>query len=240
MFYFFYNAPFPNFTLKYGIMIKSILTIVAVFSSFVAVSQTKYYVATTGNNSNTGLSISAPFLTIQHAINSAQNNDSIILVDGQYSEQLNITKSLVIASEFIYGGQNAENHIMSTILVGPNSSTLISCNSNNNVRLQLIGFTIKDCPSKVLNLSSTNQSVIRNMRFLNNGNIGVSVLDIYGNPLIKDCFFQNNQFANLIALSGGGIGFPTVNACEFKNNGLASQFSKSLIYSYNRSIVTNK
>jgi hypothetical protein len=73
------------------------------------------------------------------------------------------------------------------------------------------------------------------MRFLNNGNIGVSVINIYGNAKINDCLFDDNEFGNLIALNAAGAGYPAVNACEFKNNGLTNQFTKSLIYAYNKS-----
>ena len=220
-------------------MKKLSLIIIILIASFSASAQNKFYVSTTGNNSNTGLTASSPFLTIQYAINAAQNNDSIILLDGNYSEHLTITKSLVIGSQFLLNVQNPESHILATSLTATNSNTLINFTNNNNLKLELVGFTIKDCPSQVINLSSTNGSVIRNMRFVNNGNIGVSVVNIYGNTVIKNCYFDDNEFGSLIALSAGGIGFPTVTACEFRNNGLTSQFSKSLIYSYNKSVVSN-
>ena len=56
-------------------------------------AQSTYYVATTGNDSNDGSS-STPWLTIQGAINNASvlNGDIIIVRDGTYNENVNVTK----------------------------------------------------------------------------------------------------------------------------------------------------
>ena len=57
-------------------MKKLYLIIILLIASFSASAQNKYYVSTTGNNSNTGLTTTSPFLTIQFAINTAMDNES--------------------------------------------------------------------------------------------------------------------------------------------------------------------
>uniref|UniRef100_UPI00404B34E7 PA14 domain-containing protein n=1 Tax=Fluviicola sp. TaxID=1917219 RepID=UPI00404B34E7 len=207
------------------------------FFSFQLLAGIKF-VSPNGSNSNVGTELQ-PYLTINYAIQQAAEFDTVIMLPGNYSEQLTITKSLTLSSKGLIDVANMTNYVDNTILNGSGVSTQITFNNNNSKQLVLFGFTIKDCTSQVLNISSTNNSLIDRMKFINNGNIGVSVVNIYGNTVVKNCYFDDNEFGSLIALSAGGIGFPTVTACEFRNNGLISQFSKSLIYSYNRSVVSN-
>lgn len=44
-----------------------------------------YYVATNGSDSNSGLTISTPFLTIQHVANQVCPGDTVIVENGTYS-----------------------------------------------------------------------------------------------------------------------------------------------------------
>ena len=59
---------------------------------------TDYYVATTGNNGNTG-GLSDPWLTIQHAVNSVSTGDFINVAAGTYPEGI-----IEINKNFAYGG----------------------------------------------------------------------------------------------------------------------------------------
>jgi len=47
-----------------------------------------FYVATTGNDSNSGTSIGSPWLTIQHAMNNATAGSTVNIVAGTYHERL--------------------------------------------------------------------------------------------------------------------------------------------------------
>ena len=62
-----------------------------------------FYVSTTGNDSNDG-SEANPWLTIQGAIDnsSVNNGDTIIVKDGTYNENINVTKEITIQSESGY------------------------------------------------------------------------------------------------------------------------------------------
>ncbi len=56
-------------------------------------SGTTYYVATTGNDSNSGLSPSAAWRTIQHAANVIQPGDTAMVAAGNYAERVRVTRS---------------------------------------------------------------------------------------------------------------------------------------------------
>lgn len=62
-----------------------------------AFSQT-YYVATTGSNANDG-SQGAPFLTITHALTTVPANTTIIVQDGNYTENIVINKNVWVMSQ---------------------------------------------------------------------------------------------------------------------------------------------
>ncbi len=63
------------------------VTIDTVIYDFVVATPTDWYVATTGLDTNEGTEIS-PFLTIQHAVNSAGTGDTIHVAAGTYDEQV--------------------------------------------------------------------------------------------------------------------------------------------------------
>lgn len=52
---------------------------------------TTYYVSTTGNDSNAGTSLDAPFKTIQKAMNTAVAGDTVIVRGGTYREDVEVT-----------------------------------------------------------------------------------------------------------------------------------------------------
>ncbi len=49
-----------------------------------AASASTYYVSATGKDLNTGISLSSPFLTIQHAITTASEGDTVLVASGTY------------------------------------------------------------------------------------------------------------------------------------------------------------
>ena len=105
-----------------------------------------YYVATTGNNANSGTTVGLPKLTIQAAITAAANGDMIHIADGTYNEDITITKSLTIvgasqAGTIIRGVSNAN-----TILVGSNNVTLTTLTVTRNY-----GATLTDWNNSPIN-----------------------------------------------------------------------------------------
>lgn len=59
-----------------------------------------YYVAKTGSDTNAGTS-SAPWLTIQHAVDTVSAGDTILVRSGVYNEQIDVTKSGSSANGYI-------------------------------------------------------------------------------------------------------------------------------------------
>jgi len=75
----------------------------------VAADGTTYYVATTGDDSNDG-SLASPWLTIQHAVDTAAEGDTIIVGDGTYNESITVTTAgLTLRSENGMGSTIIEN-----------------------------------------------------------------------------------------------------------------------------------
>lgn len=55
------------------------------------VHATDYYVSTTGNDSNSGTSVSSAFATIQHAVNSMSAGDTYYILGGTYHEEVDLS-----------------------------------------------------------------------------------------------------------------------------------------------------
>lgn len=167
---------------------KLSLTIICFLFSLSAFSQTKYFVSTSGNNSNNGLSNVNPFLTIQFAINSAQSGDSIIVSPGNYQENIDFSgKNLKLCSHFVL--LNDTSYISSTIIDG-NSIILPVVNFSNfeSQNAQINGFKIKNGKGK---------NIVGYWGLATHGG-GVFIKN--ANPVIKNCNISNNNCQN-----GGGI-----------------------------------
>jgi hypothetical protein len=76
-----------------------------------AASATSYYVATTGSDSNSGLSTSSPWRHIQYAANHVKAGDTVNVEGGSYNETINIPVSGSASAGYVtfqnYNGQNA-------------------------------------------------------------------------------------------------------------------------------------
>ena len=81
-------------------------------------------------------------LTIQDAINSSNNGDTILVTEGLYAENINFKgKAITVASHYILDQDTS--HISKTIIKGKNSSTVKFLSGESNSSL-LMGFTIKN------------------------------------------------------------------------------------------------
>ena len=80
----FLNVKFPDLIHKRAVL----LPLVFLFTSAFLLSQTNYYVAKNGSNSNSGTSISSPFLTISHAVSQINPGDKIYIRRGTYHEEI--------------------------------------------------------------------------------------------------------------------------------------------------------
>ncbi|MFO0495982.1 MAG: tandem-95 repeat protein [Flavobacteriia bacterium] len=218
-----------------------IFTVILLITSSlsVAYSQTIRYVSTSGSNSNSGLSETDAFLTINNAVNVSNEFDTIILLPGLYNEAINIDKSLTIASKMIVDSLNDDYYVSNTILDGTDLGTLIKNSINQTSRLHILGLTVQNTPATAVEFVSGAYSKLEKVHFINNGNYGAVVINIIGNTSIEACRFENNLFNTLISLQGAYGGFPKVNRCIFMHNGNPQMTYKSHIYAYNRAKIVN-
>jgi hypothetical protein len=85
----------PNFltTGKSGVIYVALVALVLVLApSLAGQTGATYYVSTSGNNSNPG-TLSAPWLTIQHAANTVKAGATVYVLGGVYHESVNFSKS---------------------------------------------------------------------------------------------------------------------------------------------------
>ena len=108
-----------------------LFTLIVFLFSIQLFAQNTYYVSTSGNDSNDGSS-SSPWLTIQGAINNSVvvNGDTIIVKDGTYTENVEVSKEIVLKSENGYSA--------TTVVAASTSASVIKVSANN---VTVDGFT---------------------------------------------------------------------------------------------------
>jgi len=148
------------------------------------------------------------FNTIQSAINSSANGDSILVSPGLYTETINFMgKSIVISSMYLLESDSLI--IGSTIIDAENSGSVVTFSSGEDSLSQLHGFTLQGG-------AGNEEDPDDNGSFYNYGG-GIYCFD--SDPIIRDCIIQNN-----IANEGGGGGIfcynssPILSGCTITNN----------------------
>lgn len=169
-------------------LMKISLTIISFLFCLSAFSQTKYFVSTSGNNTNNGLSNVNPFLTIQFAINSAQSGDSIIVSQGTYQENINFSgKNVKVCSNFVYSGDTTV--ISATIIDG------------NNIILPVVNFSDFESQNAHINGFKIRNGKGKNMvGYWGLATHGGGIFIKNASPVVKNCIITNNNCQN-----GGGI-----------------------------------
>lgn len=221
---------------------KNLILVLFSFLSTFSIAQNKYFVSTTGNNSNNGLAINTPFLTIQNAINVASTGDSIIVAVGTYFENINfLGKNIKVCSNYIYS--NDTTIISSTkIDGGANGIPVVKFVSGENASAQLIGFTIQNglvaqsLTSAGIQVHGFGTSpslknlIVKNNTLVNQGEgAGMTVFNTESLTTIENIkFFNNSSLAGVggLKVHAGNIKMTNV---EFKNNtGVISAFARSI------------
>ena len=91
----------------------TLLVLFILFNTSFLLSQTNYYVAKNGSNSNAGTSLSSPFLTISHAISQINAGDKIYIRRGIYHEALIIDNiDSTLGNETLISNYNNEEVII--------------------------------------------------------------------------------------------------------------------------------
>jgi hypothetical protein len=146
----------------------------------------KYYISTTGSDGAAGV-YSDPLATIQEALNRSCDGDTIVLFDGEYFENVELTNTylpyVTIASEYIEDG--LVSHISNTIVNGMDEDPVFDISNHNSTTdtIAFVGFTITNGKSS---------------NWYGGGGISTN----YSNIALKHMRVSGNRSGH----SGGGIG----------------------------------
>ncbi len=133
--------------------------------------------------------------TIQAGINAAHDNDTVLVADSTYYENINfIGKPILVASEFILDGDT--NHINNTIIngsqaVNPDKSTVITFETGEDTTSVVCGFTI----------TQGNGNIISGTNFRAGGGVFVEG----SGCKLENNYIEYNQMVDDNYTLGGGI-----------------------------------
>jgi uncharacterized repeat protein (TIGR01451 family) len=104
------------------------------------VSQT-WHVATNGSDITGDGSEANPFATIQHGIDTASHDDTVLVHPGVYKENINFKgKNITVGSLFVATGD--EGYILQTVIDGKRNDHVVTFASGEATTAKLSGFTI--------------------------------------------------------------------------------------------------
>ncbi len=180
-----------------------LVAVLAFIFTLQIIAQNTYYVSPSGNDANNGSS-SNPWLTIQGAVNNASvvNGDTIIVRDGTYNENVNVTKEIVLKSE---------NGYSSTIVhAASTNQSVFEINGINNVAIE--GFTAygatsswNNCGVKIVN---SDNCTINNNRFgYDNSHFNWKGIQLWN--------ADNNTISNNICNYSGEIGIQLYSGSDY-------------------------
>lgn len=101
-----------------------------------------YYVATTGSDSNNGLSTSTPFQTIQQAADTAVAGDTVYVMPGTYKESVTIANSGTAGSPITFKNYSSTLPIIDGENLSSSVGALLSISSKNDIHIS--GFEIEN------------------------------------------------------------------------------------------------
>lgn len=178
-----------------------LLLTICLFSSLIGSTQTaKYYVSTTGSNTNNG-QIATPFQTIGQAMTTAVNGDTIVVNPGTYRETIDFAgKRIVLTSTYMFTQDT--NIIANTKLnlqdAGVNGG-VYSTIDNYNFK-KIYGFTLYNAPKIAINAIrniTIERSVLRDNGYGNStDNVLLFLLaSFYSDQqsVLKDCDIYSNR-----------------------------------------------
>lgn len=134
------------------------------------------------------INIPVDFETIQAGINAAEDNDTVLVAPGIYTEALLIQrKAITIASNFIIDGDEAA--IVETVLDGEDQHGLVRFEECNGLRVAICGFSIIRGREAIGLYTS---SPILTHLIIRNSSTATFVHD--SNPIIENVLFEENGF----------------------------------------------
>jgi len=159
-----------------------------------------FYVSPLGLDNNDGSEIS-PFQTIQHAINYIPLGDTVLVLPGNYTENINYNgKSIVVGSMFLITQDTS--YISATIIDG-NQGIPIYFSGNYNETTVLSGFSITNGNVGIYCYNYASPT-LKNLNILNNQGSGLLCL-YYSSPTVSNTLITNNFANNSPYQNGGGV-----------------------------------
>jgi parallel beta-helix repeat protein len=197
--------------------------------------------STTGNN--VVINVPGDYPTIQLAIDSCNDGDTVLVQPDTYYENINFDgRNIVVGSMFIMSGDIS--YISSTIIDGSDSASVVTFDSGEDGTARIIGFTIQngwDNHGGGIYCSDSDPAISNNIISENSVNsFGGGILflnssSIFSNNLVVDnsanqgggicCMGSNPTIINNVVtgnvgnLSGGGI-YSTINSAPIMANSI--------------------
>ena len=195
-----------------------------------------YYVRTDGNDANTGLgsTTALAWKTVQKALGATGigSGDTVYIAPGVYRENVTIAGTYTAAT-YIIGDPTAAQftgvsqglvrltNYLTTDTASP-SGTIMSSGSKNFLNISYLYF---DGSAVMLNIGSSNNTVVENCAFIgssltgSSGIQGSSNTGVTVNNTIRKCIFMTGSYGVYIAVGGGhtsdwSLGF-TIQDCAF-------------------------
>ncbi|HPN32043.1 MAG TPA: right-handed parallel beta-helix repeat-containing protein, partial [bacterium] len=163
-------------------------TNVTITANFKIKPPTIWYVATNGNDNNSGTSVITPFVTIAKAMSSATEGDTIMLAAGTYAETVVIDKNNIS----LIGADSA------TTIIDPVGDSgvenLYGIYATGKTNLYISRLRITDCYYGVY-YNNIDTSIIENITVEKCGNSNRAGINIYNGScsnIIQNCYLNNN------------------------------------------------
>jgi hypothetical protein len=167
------------------------------------------------------LNVPQNYSTIQEAIDASQHQDTVLVADGTYLENINfVGKAITVASHFLIDGDTT--HISKTVINGsqpshPDSGSVVCFCSGEDTTSILCGFTIT---------GGTGMIAVSGISKIGGG---IACLNS-GAKIINNCIKNNEVISGAVNTVGGGIaaGPPgTTSWIVIKNNDIRNNLVES-------------
>ena len=136
---------------------KSLITLVFV-ASFISVHAETYFISPNGDNSNSGLSPSNAFLTIQHGVDVALAGDSVLVANGNYAGFVAMDNSGTSSNPILIMAVESNVNIYSPC----SYNNLDGINVENVSWIIIDGFKVTGMPRTGIRTALSNHVTIRN------------------------------------------------------------------------------
>jgi len=197
-------------------------------------------VTTTGSDASGNGTEANPFASIQTAINSSSDGDTVLVQSGTYIENINYNgKNIVVGS--LYLTTQDTSYISSTIIDGNQAGSVVTMSSNEPVTSEINGFTIQNG----LNAfgggfrMENGKGTLKNLNITNNG-------DDWGTAIYTDSelicekvsIHANSGFMSAILVGNGSTSLKNVSIVNNNSSAIYTQNS-AIVEIFNSTIANN-